>query len=225
MDFRMNFEGCEPAFPKAGPLPGGSAWAQGLAGLAAGMVAGTEVATAEGWRTVETLQEDDRVMTVDHGLQPLCAVQRGLLWRGDVPCPLALWPLHVPPGALGNDVPLALLPEQSVLLESEVAEMLYGSPFVLMPARLLAGFMGIARKAPVGPVEVVVPIFDTPQIAYANGAARLFCRAEHDVGAGTRLEDSDVPVIAGYAAPETRIARVVAQALRIAQTEDAPHAA
>ncbi|ARE39062.1 hypothetical protein RGUI_0921 [Rhodovulum sp. P5] len=228
MDFRINFEGCEPVFPQWGPTTGtpDRKAKPMMASLASGFAAGTEIATPDGPRPVETLTVGDPVLTFDNGPQPVRAIQRGVLWRGEVPCPLPLWPLEVPAGALGNATPLTLLPEQSILIESDVAEMLYGSPFVLMPARLMVGLMGIARRAPTDVVEVVMPLFDEPQIAFANGSALVFCRAEAEACSAMPDDaDLDVPTVAGYSAPEPRIARVVAQALRITQTDDAVHAA
>ncbi|SIO44576.1 Hint domain-containing protein [Rhodovulum sp. ES.010] len=181
MEVRIAFEGSEPVTDARGapvsrttPAPGA------IAGIASGFAAGTEIATTHGWRPVEALAPGVRVLTFDHGAQPVRAVQRGLLWRGWARCPQPLWPLTVPEGALGNSAPLTLLPEQSVLVESDLAEELYGDPFVLIQARYLEGVLGIHRVAPTlgRPVEVIVPLFDRPEITFANGAALVFCPAQ-----------------------------------------------
>ena len=180
MEFRIAFEGCQ-AVSGARDMRDACSGRNmaGVAGIASGFAAGTEVATTLGWRRVETLEPGDRVLTFDHGSQPVRAVQRGFLWRGAAPCPEPLWPLLVPEGVLGNSAPLTLMPEQSVLVESDMAEDLYGDPFVLLPARYLEGALGIRRVAPAlgVTVEVIVPLFDQPEIAFANGSALVFCPA------------------------------------------------
>ncbi|GAA0293985.1 Hint domain-containing protein [Rhodovulum strictum] len=219
MEFRIAFEGCEPATGfEDEPQPCGGGPVRGIAGLASGFVAGTEIATTTGWRAVEALAPGDRVLTFDHGSQPVRAVQRGFLWRGWTPCPAPLWPLLVPAGVLGNSTPLTLLAEQSVLVESDLAEDLYGDPFVLLPARYLEDALGIERVAPrLGmPVEVIVPLFDRPEIALANGAALVFCpaRGEGETVPLNRLCELQVAEDCNYLRPRApHDARRLAKAL------------
>src|SRR5690606_31657325 len=115
---------------------------------ACGMVAGTQGATPLGWRRGEAIPAGDTVMTFDGVLQVVTKVTRGELWPHDTPCPHEYWPLEGPEGALGNAQAMLLLPEQSVVIESEVAEVLYGDAFALIPASALDGFRGIARVEP-----------------------------------------------------------------------------
>ncbi|TCO72897.1 Hint domain-containing protein [Rhodovulum euryhalinum] len=219
MDFRIDFAGYDAAscYDDASAISGD--WsAPGIAGLASGFAAGTEIATTTGWRTVEALAPGDRILTFDHGSQPVRAVQRGVLWRGRAPCPEPLWPLLVPEGVLGNSTPLTLLAEQSVLVESDLAEDMYGDPFVLLPARYLEGALGIRRIAPPhgAPVEVIVPLFDRPEVAFANGAALVFCpaRGEGETVPLNRLAELQIPSDCNYLRPCTpREARRLAEAL------------
>ncbi|MGC9420245.1 MAG: Hint domain-containing protein, partial [Rhodovulum sp.] len=77
MEFRIDFEGCEAiAVGRDTDEAGPGRTMTGVAGIASGFAAGTEIATTLGWRTVETLQPGDRVLTFDHGSQPVRAVQR-----------------------------------------------------------------------------------------------------------------------------------------------------
>ena len=216
MEFRIDCAGCEAVIPFT-PKPAGNTFDRpALAGAAWGFAAGTEVATSMGWCPVEDLVAGDQVLTFENGPQILRAVQRGRLWRGAAPCPLPLWPLFVPEGAIGNSKPLTLLPEQSVLVESELAETLYGDPFVLMPARLLRGQFGICAVPPDTEVEVVMPLFDAPEIAFANGAALIFCPAlgegeSHPTRAQAVLQAWSEPI---EARPAQRIARAVSPVLQ-----------
>lgn len=223
MEFRIVFDGCQDDSCAGGDRFSGPPSALvATAGLASGFAAGTEVATTEGWRPVEALAPGDRVLTFEHGSQPVRAVQRGLLWRGAAPCPEPLWPLLVPAGALGNTSPLTLLPEQSVLVESDLAEDLYGDPFVLLSVRYLEGALGIRRVAPgLGqPVEVVIPLFDQPEIAFANGAALILCPAlgEGETVPLNRLAELQCAET-GYACPAAaHEVRQLAAALEVERT-------
>lgn len=147
-------------------------------GMAAGLAAGSLVSTPEGWRPVEGVVEGDHVMTFDGGMQRVKKVCRGVLWRADGPCPKPLWPLFAPVDALGNDRSLVLLPEQCVLVESDLAEALYADPFALMPATALDGVLGITRMPPQAAVDVVSLAFQRDEIVYVNGAALIFCPVE-----------------------------------------------
>jgi len=150
--------------------------------LASGLAAGTRVATTMGWRPVEAVTEGDMVLTFDDGMQRVTRVERGLLWKDAAPLPRHLWPLEVPVGALGNQMPMLLLPEQSVMLESDSAEALFDDPFTLLPAAALEGLHGITRVAPAQPVEVITLHFERDQVVFANVGALFYCPA-HAEGA------------------------------------------
>lgn len=159
---------------------------------AEGIVAGTQIATAMGWRPIEAIAVGDRVMTFDHGLRPVASVKRSDLWLGDGRCPSHLEPLAVPEGALGNQRPLLLLPEQPVLVESDMAEALFGDPFVLIPAAALEGYRGIGPVTPHRRVEVVLLEFESDEVVYANGAGMIRCGSVHDGDVETILEGDAV---------------------------------
>jgi hypothetical protein len=162
--FRAADMGAEGRGP--GSLPGGKV---------SGLVTGTKVATSGGWRAVESISPGDRVLTFDAGMQQVTQVSRGVLWQGDEACPRHLWPLAVPAGALGNAQAMLILPEQLVVIESEVGEQLYGDSFTLVPAAALEGFRGIARVEPVETTGVVVLYFGTDQMIFGSAGALFFC--------------------------------------------------
>lgn len=174
--------------------PRGAAWGADLdcgeGGLAEGLVSGTRIATGFGWRPVEAIAEGDLVMTFDHGLRPVTEVRRARLWFGPARSPRAQLPLAVPVGALGNSAALLLLPEQNVLVESDLAEEMFDDPFALIPAAALDGFRGIGREKPEGELEVVVLKFDTDEVIYANGTGLVHCSALDGTGFAQMLEDT-----------------------------------
>lgn len=148
-------------------------------GLSEGIIAGTRIATAMGWRPVEGLVPGDMVMTFDHGLRPVIRVARFALWSGQGHCPRAQMPLAVPVGALGNSSPMLLAPDQTILVESDLAESVFGDPFALIPAAALEGYRGINRIEPHRTVEVVVVQFVEGEVVYANGTGMMHCGSVH----------------------------------------------
>lgn len=158
-----------------------AAYDGGATGVMTGIIAGTRVATAMGWRDIAALQEGDEVLTFDAGLQPLKAVKSRPLWSGDGPCPRQFWPLAVPAGAIENAKPMMVTRQQGVMLESDVAETVFGDPFALIPAQALEGVHGIEPVYPTDRIEVITLHFDTDQVIFAEQGALLFCPAMEDL--------------------------------------------
>jgi hypothetical protein len=151
---------------------------------AGGIVAATLIATERGWARASDLRPGDRIVTFDSGLQTLRALGRGRLASAPR-LPHRARPLAVPAGALGNRRPLTLLPGQSVLIESDKAEELYGDPFALVPADALEGWRGIARIDPEAEIEVRFLEFDGDEIVYAEGMALVHCPRHRPIRVGT----------------------------------------
>lgn len=145
-----------------------------------GIVAGTKVASTLGWRPVEAIDVGDEVLTFDGGMQPVLDISREVLWRGTAACPKHLWPLRVPIGALGNQDPMFLLPDQNVLIESDTAEEVLGDPFALIPAQALEGVSGIRRVRPHQVLEVITLHFNRDEVVFANVGALFHCPAFAD---------------------------------------------
>ncbi|SFK04231.1 Hint domain-containing protein [Celeribacter neptunius] len=161
--------------------------------LTSGLTAGTQVATQNGWRDVESLQVGDKVLTFDAGLQPVRRLSRSWTYVDYGTAPRHTWPLCVPAGALGNKTELHLLPEQSVMVESDAGETMFGDPFTLVPAQALDGYKGIAPERPRKPMEVVTLEFDTEQVVFANVGALFHCPAPAELTMASLMEDHPVP--------------------------------
>ena len=146
-----------------------------------GLVAGTKVATREGWRPVEGILAGDECLTFDGGLQPVVQVTRRTLERDALRSDPANWPLIVPAGALGNREEMILLPDQSVLVESDTAEAVFGDPFAMIPALALTGLRGIHRAPPQAAFEVITLGFACEEVVYANAGALFHCPARTDL--------------------------------------------
>ncbi|GGD27405.1 hypothetical protein GCM10011358_09600 [Sinisalibacter lacisalsi] len=138
-----------------------------------GFTVGTRIATDQGWRPVEALAAGDRVLTFDHGAQTIAAMTRGKHLAASDSLPAFAAPVDVPAGAIGNDEPMVLMPEQPVLVESDAAEAMRGDPFALLPAKALVGFRGIERFRALRPVEVITLHCENDELVFVDGGALM----------------------------------------------------
>lgn len=175
-----------PAELDENPLP--TLEGKDAGGLAQGLIAGTRVATELGWTPVEDLRSGDRVVTFDNGMQPLKAVRLSSLWTAEDRAPRSLWPLSVPTRALGNRSEIRLLPDQTVLIESDEAEDMFGDPFTMVTAASLDGYNGIARVPPTREVTVVSLTFEGSEVVYVNGTTLVQCPNDQ-IATVTSVED------------------------------------
>ncbi|MDM8168653.1 Hint domain-containing protein [Roseovarius sp.] len=145
-----------------------------------GLVSGTRVATAMGWQPVERVCAGDRVLTFDAGLQAVTQVTRhGFSGPGD--CPKAFWPIEVPEGVLGNREVMHLMPQQTIMVESDTAEDLYGDPFSLLPAEAMDALTESHRVPPQDGFEVVRLHFATEQVVFARDGLLFLCPSSRDM--------------------------------------------
>lgn len=156
----------------------------------AGLLSGTMVATDQGWRAAETLCVGDRLLSFDHGVQTVTELQRERL--GGTPGHPAqlLRAVEVPAGALENEMPLWLMPDQGVLLESDKALEILGDPFAVVPARALLGVNGIRLAAPARDASTTTLVFERDEAVYIAGGPLLYCPRPRDVmtkGAGNDM--------------------------------------
>jgi len=144
-----------------------------------GLVRGTHIASNLGWRAVEAIAPGDLIMTFDHGMQVVVEVRRTVLSFSAASSPEHMLPVIVPAGALGNHNTVRLLPEQGVMVESDVAADTYGDPFAVMPAGALVGFRGIHRDMSSADIEIFTLFFAKPEVIYVEGGALAYCPTAH----------------------------------------------
>ena len=144
-----------------------------------GLVSGTKVATKAGWTFVENVQVGQQVLTFDGGLQTVVALTRHVLIANTND--IASYPMTVPAGALGNIEKMTILPNQPVMIESDLAEEMTGDPFALVPATSLIGVRGIVQERPASHIEVIQLHFAQDEIVFANIGALFLCRAQADL--------------------------------------------
>ncbi len=128
-------------------------------------VAGCRIATPEGLRPVEALQPGDLVLTRDEGAQPI-----RWIGRRQVAAEGAFAPIAFDAGALGEHGALRLSPEHRVMVQSAMAEVLFGEPEVLVAAKHLVNDRTIRRETG-GAVDYLHLMFDRHQVIWAEGLA------------------------------------------------------
>lgn len=153
-----------------------------------GIISGTRVASNLGWRAVEALAPGDKVLTFDNGMQTLVEVRREVIWIDALSIPKQHWSVFIPAGAMNNRCDLTMMPEQGIVVESDVADEAMGDPFAVLDAQDLVGLRGIRRVEPVAYLEVVTLVFAEEQVVYAEGGTLMHCPTSVDL-LGT-FEDS-----------------------------------
>ena len=142
-------------------------------GWSMGFVAGTRVATPEGWTCVENLQRGDVIFTFDEGPVRISNLRFSADWHGSEMRRDGGWLLDVPAGVIGNREALQLLPGQAVMIESDVAEETLGDPFVVIPAKALLADPRVSRSYLASPPRIVQIFFDSEQVVFAGGGLVL----------------------------------------------------
>ena len=127
---------------------------------------GTRILTPQGERAIETLHPGDMVVTRDNGPQPI-------RWLGNriVPGLGRFAPVTVDAGALeGVTRPLLVSPQHRFLLTGYRAELLFGTPEVLVAAKHMVNGLSIRQKE-CNAVTYLHIMFDQHEVIYADGAA------------------------------------------------------
>ncbi|MRU16730.1 hypothetical protein FDP25_14915 [Roseovarius sp. A21] len=139
---------------------------------------GTRILTGHGERPIEDLREGDMVVTRDHGLRPI-------RWIGkrSVPGKGRFAPVHVGANALsGAREGLVVSPQHRILFTGYRAELLFGEPEVLVPAKHLIDGRDVVQQD-VDEVTYIHVMFDRHEVIYAEGIATESFHAG-DVGLG-----------------------------------------
>ena len=133
---------------------------------------GTMIDTLRGKVAVEELSVGDKVLTRDHGYQPLAWVGRRDLSDAEMAtCPAAA-PIRIAAGALGANLPerdLTVSPRHRMLVTGARAELMFGEREVLVTAADLLGLPGVSQEAAAG-VSYIHVMCDAHQIIRAEGS-------------------------------------------------------
>ncbi|MDN5567945.1 MAG: Hint domain-containing protein [Paracoccus sp. (in: a-proteobacteria)] len=135
---------------------------------------GTLITTDQGVIAIEDLGVGDMVITMDNGPRPI----RWIGKRKLTPLSLArnpkLRPVRIRAGALGENMPevdLTVSPQHRILIRSAIAQRMFDTREVLLPAIKLCALDGIDQVDDATEVEYWHMLFDGHEIVYSNGAA------------------------------------------------------
>ena len=173
-----------------------------------GLAADTVIATARGWRPAGTVEPGDLVLTFDGGLQTVTKVTRDAFWDQDGPCPEQFWPIEVPAGVMGNRDVMRLLPHQTVMVESDTAEDLYGDPFSLIQAEAMDEVTGAHRAPPQDGFEVIRLHFVSDQVVFAKSGMLFLCPSCRDM-LDCVVEEQNDPIYAILPMDEARFLAIM----------------
>lgn len=127
-------------------------------------VAGTRIRAEMGAVAIEHLKVGDRVVTLDHGLQPI-----RWIGRSHVAADPALAPIRFAPGAFGNTRPLLVSPQHRMLVQGGALELCHGAAQALLPACHMINGQDITQIAP-APHTYLHLMFDQHELIWAEGA-------------------------------------------------------
>ncbi|MEO9575792.1 MAG: Hint domain-containing protein [Tateyamaria sp.] len=157
---------------------------------------GARMATQKGEVLVEHLRAGDRVITRDNGLQSLRWVGRRDLGPRDLLTNALFQPVLVRKGALGNGSPerdMLVSPQHRMLINSEVAAVMFAEREVLVAAKHLTGLDGV-DQVQTGAVSYMHLMFDQHEVVLADGAwSESFQPGDHSLrGIGSDQRDEVV---------------------------------
>lgn len=141
-------------------------------GRMAGILAATRIETTRGWCAARDLLPGLRVPTFDGGVATIRRVGRQALPDGTVEM------IRIPGGALNNCSDLWLLPDQRLLLADALAEELFDTVAVQVPAHCLEGYRGIARMRRPGGGLAITLSFDQDEAVFANTGTLIYFDGE-----------------------------------------------
>jgi hypothetical protein len=134
---------------------------------------GTRIACREGHIPVEDLQVGDLVMTLDEGLQPVRWIGCNRVDSKDLSRNTRLRPIRIKANALGVGQPeqdLLVSRQHRIMVRSVIAERIFGTNEVLIPANKLLCIDGVEEETPAADIEYWHFLFDAHQLVWSNGA-------------------------------------------------------
>lgn len=133
---------------------------------------GSLIATPKGQRRVEDLQEGDKIITRDNGIQEIRWVGQKRMNGIDLARQPKLQPVLIRKGALGNGLPerdMMVSPNHRVLVTNEKVNLYFNETEVLASAKHLVGLDGIHKVNVVGTTYIHF-MFDQHEVVLSDGS-------------------------------------------------------
>ncbi|SEO27313.1 Ca2+-binding protein, RTX toxin-related [Pseudorhodobacter antarcticus] len=135
-------------------------------------VQGSLIAALNGKTAVENLVVGDLIQTLDHGLQPIRWIGRRYIDAQELAENENLRPIRIRKDVISDGGGIGYLtvsPQHRVLIASKVAERMFGSVEILVPAKQLLAIEGIDICDHFEDVTYFHILFDQHEIIYADG--------------------------------------------------------
>ncbi len=126
--------------------------------------AGTLILTPSGPRIIDDLQPGDRVITRDHGAQPV-----RWIGRRRVPATGTFAPVVIEPETFGPHDRLVVSPQHRILCRGPQAELTMGTSEVLVAAKHLVNGQSVWVDRHRATIDYVHILFDRHEVVWANG--------------------------------------------------------
>ncbi len=134
-------------------------------------VAGTQILTPEGEVAVEDLSAGDLVVTVSGKYRPIVWTGARCVAVSALERDINLRPLRIEAGAIGNTRALEVSQQHRILIDSVRAELFFGEPEVLVPAKALLSLDRVHLIQPRQEVHYHHLLLDEHDVIFANGVA------------------------------------------------------
>jgi hypothetical protein len=124
---------------------------------------GTKILTPTGEKNIEDLSAGDAVETIDNGVQHIRWVGKSVLCSEQLRAFPNLCPIKINAGALGKNSPaqdLTVSPQHRILVRSKIAERMFGTAEVLIPAIKLVELSWISQVLDAEGIEYYHMLFD-----------------------------------------------------------------
>ncbi|MEL7178503.1 MAG: Hint domain-containing protein [Pseudomonadota bacterium] len=134
---------------------------------------GVLIATTDGPRPIETLRVGDRVALEDGTESVIRWIGRRKYSLEEITAKPKLRPVRIVQGALGSGLPkrdMLISRQHRMLIQSKIAERMFGEPEVLVSAIRLTTLPGVFIDESVKEVEYFHLLFDRHEIIFAEGA-------------------------------------------------------
>ena len=172
---------------------------------------GTQITTAEGLKSVETLQAGDLVLTRDRGFQAIEWIGQKHIAARELQQMDNLRPIKISAGALGSSMPerdLIVSPNHRVLIQSDVAAQMFGQDEVLVAAKHLVHLDGVRVLGAQADVTYVHFMCAQHEVVLSDGAwTESFQPGDHSLAGLDAPQRSEVlelfPQLATFAGRNT----------------------
>ncbi|SDW15941.1 Hint domain-containing protein [Ruegeria halocynthiae] len=133
----------------------------------------TLILAQQGPIAIQSLRTGDLIPTLGHGLHPIRWIGKREFDRKALVDNPRLWPVRISAGALGGGLPerdLLVSRQHRMLVQSRIAQRMFGATEVLIPAIKLTAMPGIYVDESVESVEYFHLLFDQHQVIFAEEA-------------------------------------------------------